>query len=55
MFFRRPFSVASLASAIAVIALFGFAFAPEAVPAQTVTKPTIVLVHGAWADAYQLG
>jgi pimeloyl-ACP methyl ester carboxylesterase len=28
-----------------------FAFAPDAGVAQTTPKPTIVLVHGAWADA----
>jgi pimeloyl-ACP methyl ester carboxylesterase len=46
MFFRRLYAIAALLSTMAV-----FSFTPEAVLAQTAPKPTIVLVHGAWADA----
>ncbi len=51
MFFRRPYSFAALGSAIAGIAVFALSFFSQAVLAQTTPKPTIVLVHGAWADA----
>jgi pimeloyl-ACP methyl ester carboxylesterase len=46
MFLRRPHSLAALSFALAI-----FSFAPEAALAQTTPKATIVLVHGAWADA----
>jgi pimeloyl-ACP methyl ester carboxylesterase len=35
----------------ALVLLVSLAFAPQAVRAQTSAKPSIVLVHGAWADA----
>ena len=52
MFLQNLFGVALRLRSIAAFALLAsLAFAPQASQAQTSAKPSIVLVHGAWADA----
>jgi len=48
---RRPFAAGVVAVAVAIMAIAGSALASSHRTRTTQEKPTIVLVHGGWADA----
>jgi pimeloyl-ACP methyl ester carboxylesterase len=48
---RRPVAAGAVAVALAIMAIAGSALASSPPARATQTKPTIVLVHGGWADS----
>jgi pimeloyl-ACP methyl ester carboxylesterase len=48
---RRPLAVGIVALAVAIMAIAGSALASSQRTRATQEKPTIVLVHGGWADS----
>ena len=48
---RRPVAAGAIAVALAIMAIAASALASSPPARATQTKPTIVLVHGGWADS----